>query len=358
MDADGTVPAYLNWTVDISGVEAGLSFQLSAAEQGMDNNSGQDYIRLYATLNPANYGSAVIDLDGSILQGWSDKLKAATASGTYDGSTLYLRLETGCNGGNDRWAVDNVIVSGTEIQCTDVSVSANTPTVNLDGSGGVTITAAESGGSITVSTTGDCFTVDSYEVSKTGATSGFSASVAFDCGEAGQQNVWVRARNSDGSNVSAATATTVTIVDQLIPSFSTIDNSSPLDLDASGAFTLTASSSYVTGATDNCSSQGLTYLVSDAESGTYAATIALSCADVGNKTLWFKVKDASDNLSSAVSAVFEVRDVIAPTITALGTVNALADNNCEATSVSLGTPTTGDNCAVISVTNDAPSAFP
>ncbi|WP_220763206.1 HYR domain-containing protein, partial [Flavobacterium sp. UMI-01] len=34
------------------------------------------------------------------------------------------------------------------------------------------------------------------------------------------------------------------------------------------------------------------------------------------------------------------------------------NSGCTATGVSLGTPTTADNCGVISVTNNAPSVFP
>lgn len=52
-------------------------------------------------------------------------------------------------------------------------------------------------------------------------------------------------------------------------------------------------------------------------------------------------------------------DAEAPTITCPGDVSVSADAGaCEATGVSLGTPTTSDNCAGETASNDAPSAFP
>ena len=54
-----------------------------------------------------------------------------------------------------------------------------------------------------------------------------------------------------------------------------------------------------------------------------------------------------------------VNDTQNPTITApAGFTVGTDSNSCVATGVSLGTPTTGDNCAVASVTNNAPAQFP
>jgi gliding motility-associated-like protein len=56
--------------------------------------------------------------------------------------------------------------------------------------------------------------------------------------------------------------------------------------------------------------------------------------------------------------VVTVTDNQKPTITCPVNVNATTNTGCTATDVVLGTPLTGDNCGVKSVTNDAPTAFP
>src|SRR6185436_15496651 len=53
-----------------------------------------------------------------------------------------------------------------------------------------------------------------------------------------------------------------------------------------------------------------------------------------------------------------VRDQTPPTITCPPTVIVAANSGCNATNVALGTPVTADNCAVASVTNNAPASFP
>src|SRR5664280_2134903 len=54
-----------------------------------------------------------------------------------------------------------------------------------------------------------------------------------------------------------------------------------------------------------------------------------------------------------------VHDTTPPTIICPTTVTVNADAGiCTASGVNLGTPTTGDNCGVASVTNNAPAIFP
>lgn len=65
--------------------------------------------------------------------------------------------------------------------------------------------------------------------------------------------------------------------------------------------------------------------------------------------------------SAGPSCSFQVtvNDIQNPTITApAGFTVGTDSNSCVATGVSLGSPTTGDNCMVSSVTNNAPSQFP
>ncbi|WP_040473571.1 LamG-like jellyroll fold domain-containing protein, partial [Flavobacterium frigoris] len=71
----------------------------------------------------------------------------------------------------------------------------------------------------------------------------------------------------------------------------------------------------------------------------------------------YRVEDAAGNFATC-SYTVTVIDNIAPTISAPTNISATTNTACTATGVVLGTPTTGDNCSVASVTNDAPTAFP
>lgn len=78
---------------------------------------------------------------------------------------------------------------------------------------------------------------------------------------------------------------------------------------------------------------------------------------LGNTTVTWTVKDASNNVAKATQIV-TVKDLTPPTITAPAAVIVNAGLNCEATGVALGTPITADNCTVASVRNNAPTSFP
>jgi hypothetical protein len=63
--------------------------------------------------------------------------------------------------------------------------------------------------------------------------------------------------------------------------------------------------------------------------------------------------------SSSVTFTVTVTDNENPTISGLLPISVNADNgSCAATNVALGTPVTGDNCGVASVTNNAPASYP
>jgi uncharacterized repeat protein (TIGR01451 family) len=78
------------------------------------------------------------------------------------------------------------------------------------------------------------------------------------------------------------------------------------------------------------------------------------------------VRDSNGNVISTtikrtVAITFVVTDHTPPTITAPGDVTVPADAGACSTlksNVSLGTPTTSDNCAPLTVTNNAPASFP
>jgi hypothetical protein len=78
---------------------------------------------------------------------------------------------------------------------------------------------------------------------------------------------------------------------------------------------------------------------------------------LGTTIVTWTVTDASGNTATANQVVI-VTDTVAPSITAPAALNINTNDGCTANGVNLGTPIVSDNCAVLSVTNNAPSAFP
>ena len=79
---------------------------------------------------------------------------------------------------------------------------------------------------------------------------------------------------------------------------------------------------------------------------------------VGDTIVTWTVTDTSGNTATCTQTV-TVTDDEDPTITCPSDVTVSADAGvCHATNVVLGTPTTGDNCGVADVSNDAPMQFP
>jgi len=99
---------------------------------------------------------------------------------------------------------------------------------------------------------------------------------------------------------------------------------------------------------------------------TYTAPSATGCGTVTcdhPSGSFFAVGDTMVTCTSSAgpSCSFHVTvsDTQNPTITAPPGFTVGTDStSCAATGVSLGTPTTGDNCSVTSVTNNAPASFP
>jgi hypothetical protein len=80
---------------------------------------------------------------------------------------------------------------------------------------------------------------------------------------------------------------------------------------------------------------------------------------VGETTISYTAVDAAGNSSAPVTQKVTVVDDTPPTISAPADTTVNADTgSCSATGANLGTPTTADNCAVASVTNNAPSTLP
>lgn len=80
----------------------------------------------------------------------------------------------------------------------------------------------------------------------------------------------------------------------------------------------------------------------------------------GETIITYTAKDAAGNQTVKTQKVTVTESPAdPPSITAPPDVTVNADNGaCSATGVALGTPTASDNCAIKSVTNDAPASFP
>lgn len=78
---------------------------------------------------------------------------------------------------------------------------------------------------------------------------------------------------------------------------------------------------------------------------------------LGTTTITWTVTDASGNTATAEQTVI-ITDSTAPSITAPANINAGSNSGCSAAGINLGSPIVSDNCAVDSITNDAPSSFP
>jgi len=78
---------------------------------------------------------------------------------------------------------------------------------------------------------------------------------------------------------------------------------------------------------------------------------------LGINTVKWTVTDGAGNTATCNQTV-TVYDYVPPTIICPDNITTGTNTGCTATGVILGTPTTGDNCHVLSTTNDAPTAYP
>ncbi|WP_276500655.1 CBM96 family carbohydrate-binding protein [Terrimonas pollutisoli] len=106
---------------------------------------------------------------------------------------------------------------------------------------------------------------------------------------------------------------------------------------------------YTVSATDNVTTVPAIILTDGLNSGDVFPT--------GTTTVTHTATDFAGN-SSSCSFTVTVNDTEKPLITAPANVSTYTDAGQNGATVSIGTATTSDNCAVASVTNDAPSFFP
>ena len=78
---------------------------------------------------------------------------------------------------------------------------------------------------------------------------------------------------------------------------------------------------------------------------------------LGTTTVTWTVTDVGGNATTGTQRV-TVRDTTPPTLSCPPDVTVPVNSGSTAVGVNLGSPVTGDNCSVVSVTHNAPSAFP
>ncbi len=149
------------------------------------------------------------------------------------------------------------------------------------------------------------------------------------------------------NNPAQEVSQTVTVTDNQIPVITANDNKVVTTDSGQCGANVTISAS----ATDNCSIGDPTGVRSDGKALT-------ALFPIGITTIKWNVKDVNNNSAQEVSQTVTVTDDEKPTITAPADklINSDTDK-CTASGVSLGTPSTADNCGVKSVTSDAPSIF-
>lgn len=148
---------------------------------------------------------------------------------------------------------------------------------------------------------------------------------------------------TDNAGLTATCTQTVTVVDNITPTITC-----PADITVNTDAGSCSATGVVLGTptyADNCT-------------GSTVTNNAPASFPVGVTNVTWTVTDIAGLTASCVQKV-TVKDNIAPLITCPANVNANTDpGKCYATGVALGTPVTSDNCAVASVTNNAPAQFP
>lgn len=193
-------------------------------------------------------------------------------------------------------------------------------TVQLDASGMATIVATD---------------IDNNSNDACGVASLAVNTNSFDCSNVGANSVTLTVTDNNG-NSSTCTAT-VTVEDNIAPN--AICQNLTLQLDANGQASTTAAA-VNDGSNDAC---GISSLSLD--------QTTFDCSNIGDNVVMLTVEDNNGNQSTC-QATITIEDNVAPSITCPANVNVNNDNNDCGAQVTVGAPTTSDNCAVASVVND------
>ncbi|SDH71179.1 HYR domain-containing protein, partial [Flavobacterium omnivorum] len=152
---------------------------------------------------------------------------------------------------------------------------------------------------------------------------------------------------TDNAGNTATCTQIVTIVDNINP---TITCAAPVTVNVDAASCTTDKANITLGSPTTADNCGVKSVTNDAP----------SVFPIGNTTVTWTVTDNAGNTATCTQIVTVV-DSILPTITCAAPVTVNVDAaSCttDKANVTLGSPTTADNCGVKSVTNDAPSVFP
>ena len=324
-DANAT---WLSESIDISDY-TGVELAIDLGEDG--GQDGTDFIRV----------SAVVDGTTTQLVQLNDDYGTSSQSGLSisDGSSLQIQVIINTNKNDEEQWFDNISLTGTAA-CSPSISSVTGSTVVLDGSGSGTVTASSSN----VTASDGCGTGLTYYVSTNVSGPFNSSTVDVDCTDLGALTLYFQVADGSG-NTSNVESASFTISDSTAPSTPSV-SVSDIAIESDGTTTI-AASTYASGSTDNCSSQGLTYLVSTNGSSGFATTLDVTCSDLGALTLYFRAEDSSGNQSSSTLAgngAFTVVDNIAPTITAVTPTTVNLTDGAATLDVSSLTFTASDNC--------------
>lgn len=101
-----------------------------------------------------------------------------------------------------------------------------------------------------------------------------------------------------------------------------------------------------------------TTLPANISANTFTASIPITSNTGDSYRLRVVASNPTVTGTEATQSLKILKDIVPPSITAPANINTVTNTGCTATGVSLGSPTTSDNCAINTVTNNAPSAFP
>ncbi|GAB3822031.1 hypothetical protein GCM10028895_25510 [Pontibacter rugosus] len=268
-------------------------------------------------ITPEMVNDASSDLCGGVTLALS---KTAFDCSNVGANTVTLTVTDAS--GNTATATATVTVE----EITAPVASAKSITVQLDATGNATIAAAD---------------VDNNSADICGAVTLSIDKTNFDCSNIGANTVILTV--TDKYCNAATTTATVTIEDKTAPTV--LAKNITIQLDAAGNATLVAED-LDNGSLDICSA-----VTFSADKTTF------DCSNLGANTVVLTVTDASGNKATTTATV-TVEDKIAPTITAPAAVVVNVDaGKTTASNVDLGTPVTADNCAVASITNNAPAEY-
>jgi hypothetical protein len=231
------------------------------------------------------------------------------------------------------------------VSCDSLSfVGTNAPTCAVSGPSN----ACPNATGLTFTDTTDAFTPSfSWSVTGNGSISGAStnASVTVNAGAPGSLTVTCLVIDL-GNGKSNTCSQLVTLDDSTPPTITQCATNLLGTADASCQAAVPSFTNVVV-ASDACSA------ITISQSPIIGTLVGL-----GTNTVTLSVADFFGNTNTC-TAQFIVSDLTPPTITCPADVAVNVDaSECFASGVALGTPTTGDNCGVADVSNDAPTTFP